>query len=486
MLSISKVFFLTSTSTLLTFILQSIAMKIVAVVLGPSGVGQLGLIRQVYVSGITLTTLGGQTALVQGASSKQGEQRDKFLKATFYVFLTISILVSLAVILFAPIVSAIALKQNTQQAIDTIRVLAIALIFGGLNGYFFGYLNIHNYLKEIAISQVVSSFILCLISFQISNFANSMQSYAVLSFLILIPLVSSLFFLLHIMWKKNLLQKLYTRQLCIVPQEMTSFLLFSLTVALTSIVTSLTLLAIKGMILEKNGIIFLGNFEAAWNLSTVYITLMTTSFSTYLLPKMSELKLKEDKRVLLKNVFLFTTILGGLLIPLIIGVKNLLILILFSSEFSKSIEQLNWMLIGDYFKLLSWVLGTCMLAFGDKKSILITELAFSLTLLTSVYLLTPFNELELLGLGFSLIYILHFIVMNIYIVSKLGMYFDRKVLVIWLFGLALVIFSSILMWNEQQFNIYKLAIIFTFSIIFLLTCAKLLNIKSVNQLRVNL
>jgi len=60
----------------ISLLLGVITMKVMAVVLGPSGVGLYSLLRQNMFSTISLGTLGGTVALIQGLASLKGQTRD--------------------------------------------------------------------------------------------------------------------------------------------------------------------------------------------------------------------------------------------------------------------------------------------------------------------------------------------------------------------------------------------------------------------------
>ena len=61
------------------------------------------------------------------------------------------------------------------------------------------------------------------------------------------------------------------------------------------------------------------------------------------------------------------------LITLVILGKSLVVSILYSKEFLPSFDIIQWMLIGDYFKAVGWVLATPMLAFADLRMFFWTE-----------------------------------------------------------------------------------------------------------------
>src|SRR3712207_2281125 len=61
--------------------------KIMAVILGPTGVGLYSLLRQLLDVSKQAGTLGGEIALVQGLASRKEMERDNYLVTTFWIFM---------------------------------------------------------------------------------------------------------------------------------------------------------------------------------------------------------------------------------------------------------------------------------------------------------------------------------------------------------------------------------------------------------------
>jgi S-adenosylmethionine:diacylglycerol 3-amino-3-carboxypropyl transferase len=70
----------TGGASLLSGLLSMLATKIIAVTLGPAHVATLSTLQQLRLAAVTGSTLTGQTALVQGASSSTGLERREFLR----------------------------------------------------------------------------------------------------------------------------------------------------------------------------------------------------------------------------------------------------------------------------------------------------------------------------------------------------------------------------------------------------------------------
>lgn len=136
-----------------------------------------------------------------------------------------------------------------------------------------------------------------------------------------------------------------------------------------------------------------GYWEAMWRLSAAYLMLVTTTLSVYYLPRLSELEnLDEIKKEIINGykVILPTVSLCGFLIFLL---RDVVIDLLFTSEFSAMNVLFAWQMVGDVLKIGSWVLAYLMLGKAMMKLFIASELLFSLLFYVLVVILT-----DLLGL----------------------------------------------------------------------------------------
>jgi PST family polysaccharide transporter len=79
--------------------------------------------------------------------------------------------------------------------------------------------------------------------------------------------------------------------------------------------------------------------------------------------------------------------------------------LLFSAEFTPSLNLLRWLLIADYLKLLSWVLAFPMLAFSHLRLYFVSELVANIGLLGVCYWsLENSNSLEGIGIAVLTLY----------------------------------------------------------------------------------
>jgi polysaccharide transporter, PST family len=129
-----------------------------------------------------------------------------------------------------------------------------------------------------------------------------------------------------------------------------------------------------------------GYWEGSWRLSVAYLMLATTTLSVYYLPKLSELiETSELKKEINQGykIILPIAAVGGILIYLL---RDNIIAILFTPEFYAMRELFAWQIVGDFFKIGSWIPAYLLLGKAMFKTFMISELFFS----TSFVILTMY------------------------------------------------------------------------------------------------
>ena len=105
----------------------------------------------------------------------------------------------------------------------------------------------------------------------------------------------------------------------------------------------------------------------------MYLLVITTSLSVYYLPRLAELRNKNELRKEIFSVY-------KLIIPLLIAativiyfLRKVIIRILFTKEFAGMQELFGFQLIGDIFKMAGWILGYLMIAKAMTKTYITME-----------------------------------------------------------------------------------------------------------------
>jgi hypothetical protein len=140
-----------------------------------------------------------------------------------------------------------------------------------------------------------------------------------------------------------------------------------------------------------------------------------------------------------------------LLVSTVIVFKPWVIRGMFSPALLPALKVMRWMLIGDLFKGISWVLAFPMLAFSEMKWFFWTEVLFSLCMAGATWLwLSLGGGIEGLGLFFMLLYIMYLPAMAFYIWVKHDFIWKAGEVVHFVGALALVLLLSALTWRDAN------------------------------------
>jgi PST family polysaccharide transporter len=186
--------------------------------------------------------------------------------------------------------------------------------------------------------------------------------------------------------------------------------------ALSGFIGAGTRLALRAVIVHREGLAAAGLFEAAWTISVTYMGLLLSSLGGYLLPALSAERNAAERGRLLSE-FLRVAVACG--VPLICGLmlfRHEAIRLLYAGVLAPAATMLGIMVAGDFFKLLSWVFAMPMLAAADARAFLIYETAWNAAFLSGVLLLAHLDWpiLTAVGASFVACYVLYAVAMIVY------------------------------------------------------------------------
>jgi PST family polysaccharide transporter len=217
---------------------------------------------------------------------------------------------------------------------------------------------------------------------------------------------------------------------------------------LGGLATTATLLLVRGRISQELGLDAAGHFAAAWGITITYVGFLLGAMGADYYPRLTEVI--HDKVAALQLVndqAQLGLAIGGPVLLLLIGLAPWAITVLFSDEFGPAVTLLQWQTVGNVFKLPGWALGFSIVAAARGKTFLLTQLNFNILFCLMLWpTLVPFG-IQAAGPAFMIASILQFCLVTV-IVRKihgfrfqplsLGLLGLHTVLAIALLGLALV------------------------------------------------
>ena len=411
--NILKVSFILSLPVLTTLIIGTIKNKLLAVFLGPAGLGALVQINYFLNTANTVSSLG----LMQGVTKYVAENQfvnDAYVRlkgilhSTTVIILYVTIPVSLLTILFSKKLSSLLLNNDSSYIFFVI--IAVAIPFQVMGQIFISFIQGLKAVKSISIASISISitglffFIPLILFFRINGAVINILILAIISFIAFWYVTGKLVKKLtpirehrtgsfplskgtnpfnspYVKGERGLL---YSKEL----------LEFGYLRFIQTSINPLTMLAIRSLIIKHLGVFSNGIYEATIAFSFLYVPIINNILWSYVYPTYCNSK---DNALLSKEVNRFLTISLLIAVPmitLIILFCSPLIKLLFSDEFLPAAAVIGIALVGDFLKVLIWPFNVVLMAKDRMKTAVAFEFIWNIFLLASAFFVIPLYSLK--------------------------------------------------------------------------------------------
>jgi hypothetical protein len=226
------------------------------------------------------------------------------------------------------------------------------------------------------------------------------------------------------------------------------FFAISGAVLLSGAVSSWALVAVRAGILKAQGLATAGEFDAAWAISMNQAGLVLASLQTYYLPALAGAADPAERAAHLTRVLTIAVLAAAFMIVAAAAAKPFLLQTLYSDAFTGAARYLRWTLIGDYFKVTSWILSIPLLAAADMRSFLIADLGACLSFAGgAAWLGRYFTPAEAAAAAFALMYAVHLLLCGTFLWRRGDFRPGVRGLAVWTAGLTLVLSVSAAFWD---------------------------------------
>ena len=165
-------------------------------------------------------------------------------------------------------------------------------------------------------------------------------------------------------------------------------------------------LIVRALVQRELGLEAAGQFQAAWSISMTYMGLVLGVMTSDFHPRLAAVI--HDKIAATQLVNEQTDVAVLLCAPvllLLVGLAPWVVKLLYTAEFAPAVEILRWQLLGDVLKVMSFPLGFVLLAAGQGKTFFLLEL-FSMTVFVVItWLGLPVWGIKASGIAFLLMYV---------------------------------------------------------------------------------
>ena len=402
---IVKVFSLNALSTFIHMCTGLISTKDVATIIGPSGVAMLGQLNNIN-SMLQGLAAGGIRSGVTKYIAEYKEDKllvSKYISNALLISAIFTIIISLVCIFGCNTLSKTILF--TEEYSYVFVILGYTIFLFTLNSLLISILNGFKEFKKYVVVSISSSFVslifsvsLCLI-WELKGAMISAVTFQSIVFFV------TLYQCRKCEWFK--IKNFFAERDKDIIIKYLQYTLMTL--------VSLSILPVSQMILRGYVINNISEAEAGWwegmnRISNVYLSIITTSLSIYILPRMSEIKDKWKLKCELIKYYKFIIPVLILIITAIYLLRHFVIWVLYTPDFYPMEKLFIWQLLGDLFKITSWILSYLMLAKARTKAFISTEIIFGLSMLGLSYYFVQIYGTVGLNIGYMINYILYLLV----------------------------------------------------------------------------
>lgn len=416
-MTLIKTSILTAISTIIRVIAGFISIKIIAVYVGPSGLALMGQLQNFITMMSSIASALVKEGIVKYTAEHYDDEgiKQKIWSSAFKISLVLIAPMSFLVIVFADFISLKLFK--TVEYGSVFILFAITVIFFVLNSFLLSILNGQKEIKKLTVLNIIGTIfglivtVALVINYQLYGaLIAQIISQSIVFFITLLFVLKSSWFKLNMFLGD--IDKEYTKKL----------LKYSLMALVSATMIPLSHIYIRNYIGANIGWDEAGYWQAVWRISETYLMLVTVSLSVYYLPKLSSI---DNKKELRAELFYGYKIMMPIVVFTAFGIyifKDFIIEILFTEKFSPMAELFLYQLIGDIFKIASWLMSFIMIAKAMTRVYILSEIffAWSFVALTIVFI----NMYGLIGV--TIAFMVNYLVYLIFIYFKMKDLFSAK------------------------------------------------------------
>lgn len=414
--------------------MQVIRSKFVAVLLGPAGMGVVGLLTSTINLITSLTNFGLGTSAVKNiaeaaATGNSSRVATVVVVLRRWVWIT-GLLGTLICLVLSKWLSRLTFG-NDQYTIAFVW-LSVTLLFTQLSSGQLVLLQGMRRIKELAKANLWGSLAGLIITVPIYYYWGEKGVVPVIIITALLSLLLSWHFSSKMQTGEIHVSKLRTLA------EGRSMLKMGFLISLSGLLTLVISYVTRVFISRQGSVTDVGFYNAGFAILTTYVSMVFTAMGTDYYPRLSAVSndTPQCNQTINQQAEIALLILGPILICFFVFIKWVIVL-LYSPQFIPVIPMVSWAALGMYFRAASWSIAFVFLAKGESR------LFFWNELLANVYVLLfnitgyYFWGLTGLGLSFVLVYIVY--LLQVYIMSKKRYRFEFTSGFLTIFGVQAVI-----------------------------------------------
>lgn len=363
----------TSASTLLVIIrmfFSLLSQKALAILIGAEGIALVGNLKNVVSFFDQFSVLGTSNGLVKYISEYKDDKKElNKLFSTTFVFTASATLISFIILLFFSKTLNDAIFGSEKDFTYIFKILSFVIPFMGINAILNALLNglsaYKLYSKISLLTIVISAFLIVLLTLN-KGIKGSLLAISV------IPLIQ--FFCYLIFFSKEYKSYINFQKIAFNLSFKNQLLSYSFMTVIVILFINITDVAIRNLIERNLSIVDAGYWTAMTSISKSYMQFSAAIFPLYILPIYAKITNTFDFRQEVIKIYkmLLPLIIGGM--SLVFLFRDLIIKVLYTTDFLEMGNLFKWQLMGDLVKFIAIVIAYQFLAKKQIGYFIFTEI----------------------------------------------------------------------------------------------------------------
>ncbi len=381
-------------SSLINVALSILRNKALAVLLGPEGVGLMGLYGSIIDIAQAVAGLGVGGSGVRQVAEAAGTGDETRISRSAATLRRLSVLLGLlGVLLLATLAFPVSdLTFGDHQHVGAIVLLALAVFFRLVSSGETALLQGLRGISSLARINVLSGFFATIVTVPLIYIFGEQALAPAL-------VVTAALSALSIWWFSRQIRlptvSLSTHQFY---TESAALLRLGVAFMVSTLLTFGTAYAVRIIVLTEGGVQAAGLYQAAWAIGGLYTGFILQAMGTDFYPRLTAaIGDEQDCNRLVNEQAEVSMLLAGPGLLATLTFAPLIMRFFYSAEFQGAVELLRWLCLGMMLRIVVWPVGFIIVAKGAQKIFLFTEVAATVVHLGLAWLLVP--KLGVLGSG---------------------------------------------------------------------------------------
>jgi PST family polysaccharide transporter len=378
--------------------------KIMALLLGPSGVGLIGLYQAIADFGRTIAGMGISNSGVRQIAEAAGTGDELVIARTATALRRVAVLLglvgALGLLILAPVLSRMSFRETGHA--PAVAVLSLAVLFATISAGQTALLQGMRQIRHLALSGILGGIGSLLLSIPCVCFFRERATNWVVVIAAATGLIFSWWFSRRVRIQRVSLG------LAGIAAEISALLKLGLVFMTSALVTTGVAYTVRALIFRKFGEAAAGFYQAAWAIGGYYVGFILQAMGSDFYPRLTAVaRNNEECNRLVNEQSEIGLLLAGPGILATLTFAPWVIQLFYSGRFGPAVEILRWISLGMLLRVIGWPMGFIVVAKGAKTLFLASELVNGVVQIAFVWLGLTLFGLRGTGIAFFASYVFY-------------------------------------------------------------------------------